>query len=216
MISTCLDNRLCRLFGVSVILLSTVSAAFTQQETKPSYASLLEKVKSSDPSADFTALRLAYFDSPPSDRVATDPKTSQTMQAALRDKKYDKVIESAQSILKGSYVDIDAHLALAAAYQGKKDADKEKFHGWVAEGLVKSILGSGDGKSQATAFTVIDTHEEYIILRVFGLERGTQSLQSANGHHYDKLDATDPKTKKVFTLYFNIDRPYGKLANLFK
>lgn len=211
-----LNKRSFTLFGVSVILLFTFPTAYGQQESKPSYASLLEKIMKSDPAADFTALRLADFDNPPSDRQVADSKVSQSMFAALSEKKYDKAIEDAQRIIKGSYVDIDAHLALAAAYEGKKDADKEKFHAWVADGLIKSILNSGDGKSQATAFIVIDTHEEYVILRVFGLMPGTQSLIHANGHHYDRMDATDPQTKKEFTLYFNIDRPYGKLENLFK
>lgn len=79
-----------------------------------------------------------------------------------------------------------------------------------------NVLNSGDGKSQATAYTVISTEEEYIILRVFGLRPGKQSLLSENGHYYDRLDATDPQTKKEFTIYFNIDRPYGALEKLFK
>ena len=204
------------LFCVGVVCLVTLPIVYAQQDTKPTYASLLEKVLKSDPTADFAALRLAYFDNPPADRAEADSKISQSMFAALNDKKYDKVIENAQQILNGSYVDIDAHIALAAAYQAKKNADKEKFHAWVADGLIKSILTSGDGKSLATAWTVISTHEEYVILRVFGLMPGTQSLISDKGHHYDRLDATDPQTKKQFTLYFNIDRPYGKLEKLLK
>jgi hypothetical protein len=199
-----------------MICLFVLPAAYAQQGTKPDYASLLEKVKKSDRAADFTGLRMAYFDSPPANSKEADPKVIQAMFAALSDKKYDKVIESGQQVLNGCFVNIDAHIALAAAYQGKKDANKEKFHAWVADGLMKSIVSSGDGKSKATAWTVISTDEEYVILRSFGLTPGTQSLLSENGHYYDRLDATDPQSKKTFTLFFNIDRPYGKLSKLLK
>lgn len=201
--------------SLSLTLLCLPLPIFSQQEGN-TYESLLEKVKKSDPAADFSALRLAYADHPPKDSGGADADTNKSMLSAFRNKEYDKAIESAQKILQGSFVDINAHLVLAAAYKEKKDPEKEKFHSYVAEGLIKSILKSGDGKSQETAFVVISTAEEYVLLRVFGLMPGSQSLQGANRHHYDRLDAVDPKTNKKVTLYFNIDRPYGALEKLFK
>jgi hypothetical protein len=192
------------------------SRILSQQESKPTYESLLERVKKGDPAADFTALRLAYADNPPKDSEGTDSDTNKAMFSALRSKKYDEAVEYARKIVKGNFVDINAHYVLAVAYREKNDLEKEKFHRYVAEGLIKSILNSGDGKSQETAFVVISTAEEYVILRVLGLTPGSQSLQSANGHHYDRLDAVDPKTKQKVTLYFNIDRPYGALEKMFK
>ena len=201
---------------LNLTCLCSPARGLSRQESKPTYESLLEKVKKSDPAADFTALRLAYADNPPKDSEDTDSDTNKAMFSALRSKKYDQAAEHAQKILKGNFVDINAHYVLSVAYREKKDLEKEKFHRYVAEGLIKSILSSGDGKSQETAFVVISTAEEYVILRVLGLSIGSQSLQSANGHHYDRLDAVDPKTKQKVTLYFNIDRPYGALEKLFK
>lgn len=198
-----------------LFVFSTVSV-FSYQDAKSSYEELLERVKKADPSVDFTALRLAYADNPPKGAGDADPKISQSMFAALRAKDYGKAIELAEKILKNKYVDINAHLVASAAYKGKSDAEKEKFHSRIAEGLIQSILHSGDGKSEATAFTVIATDEEYVILRVYGLMPGSQSLMGSNGHHYDKLEATNPKTGEKQTLYFNIDRPYGSLEKLFK
>lgn len=202
--------------GLSLALLcSPMRSLAQQQKDKPTYKSLLEKVMKSDPAADFTALRLAYFDNPPKDSEETDPDADQAMRAAFRDKKYDKAIEEAQKALKGNFVDIDAHLILVAAYKEKKDAEKEKFHSYVAKGLINSILNSGDGKSEETAYVVISTEEEYVILRVFGLMPGKQSLLNEKEHDYDLLEAIDPKTKQQVKLYFNIDRPYGALKKIF-
>ena len=202
--------------SLGLILTFSPVASYSKQESKSSYESLLERVKKGDPAVDFTALRLAYADNPPKDGGGIDPDTSQAMFSALREKKHGKAIEYAEKVLKGKYVDINAHLVASTAYKEKGDAEKEKFHRYVAEGLIKSILSSGDGRSKETAFTVISTDEEYVILRVYGLMPGSQSLLDANGHHYDRLDATNPKTNEKVTLYFNIDRPYGALEKLFK
>jgi hypothetical protein len=190
-------------------------SSYAQQENKPTYESLLERVKKGDQTVDFTTLRLAYADNPPKDS-GTDPDASKAMFAALRSKNYGKALEYAEKIMKANYVDINAHIVAAIAYKEKNDPEKEKFQRYVADGLVKSILSSGDGKSQETAMTVISTDEEYVILRVYGLMPGSQALQSANGHHYDRLDAVNPKTNEKVTLYFNIDRPYGELEKIFK
>jgi len=204
------------LLGLVLVLALSSAATYSIQEAKPSYESLLERIHKSDPAADFTALRLAYADAPPKDAGGNDPDVSRSMFSAMRDKKYGKAIEYAERIMKGNFVDIDAHLVASAAYKEKGDAEKEKFHRYVYEGLIKSILNSGDGKSQETAFTVISTEEEYVVLRVYGLVPGSQSLLSAKGHYYDRLDAMNPKTNEKVTLYFNIDRPYGALEKIFK
>jgi hypothetical protein len=159
--------------SVSLTVLSLPIQLIAQQESKLTYDSLLEQVKKGDPAADFTALRLAYADNPPKDSGGIDADANKEMHSALRSKQYSKAIEYAEKIVKGKFVDINAHLVLAIAYKEKNDKDKEKFHSYVAEGLIKSILKSGDGKSQETAFVVISTDEEYVILRVFGLMPGT-------------------------------------------
>jgi hypothetical protein len=204
------------LLSLGLIMVLVQTPGYSRQESKPSYESLLELVKKGDPAADFKALRLAYADNPPKDAGGTDPDVSRSMFSAMREKNYAKAIESAEKIMKSEFVDINAHLVASSAYKEKGNGEKEKFHRYVAEGLIKSILNSGDGKSQDTAFTVISTGEEYVILRVYGLMPGSQSLESSKGHHYDRLDAIDPKTKEKVTLYFNIDRPFGALENLFK
>ena len=192
------------------------ASIFAQQGNKPTYENLLERVKKSDPAVDFTALRLAYADNPPKDSKGVDPDVRKAMFSAFNSKNYAKAIENAEKIVQSKFVDINAHLILAASYKEKNDSEKQTFHSYVAEGLIKSILNSGDGKSQEKAFVVISTDEEYVILRIFGLMPGMQSLENVNGHHYDRLDATDPKTKQKVTLYFNIDRPYGELEKIFK
>jgi hypothetical protein len=202
--------------GLALILAFSPVPSHPSQDVKPTYESLLEQVKKSDPAADFKALRIAYADAPPKagDDIPSD--ASRSMVSAMQEKKYEKAIQYAEKIMKAKYVDINAHLIASAAYKEMGNTEKERFHRYVAEGLIKSILGSGDGKSEKTAFVVISTDEEYVILRVYGLMPQSQALLNADGHHYDRLDAVNPKTKEKVTLYFNIDIPFGSLEKLFK
>jgi hypothetical protein len=204
-------------FICSLALSFTLSSvvAYSVQD-KPSFESLLELVKKRDPAADFTALRLAYFDNPPKKAGDADPKLTDSMLSAMRDKKYGKAIEYAEKIIQDKYVDINAHLVASAANKEQGDAEKEKFHKYVAGGLINSILNSGDGKKPETAFTVISTDEEYVILRYYGLMPERQALLEEKGHYYDRLDGVNPKTNEKVSLYFNIDRPYGALLKIFK
>lgn len=202
---------------VSVVLVITFMLIRVEagQNGKTAYEDMLERVMKADPAVDFAALRFAYADNPP-EGSGTDRDASRAMFIALRDKHYAKAIEEAEKVLNSKYVDINAHLVSAAAYKEKGNAEKEKFHRYVAEGLIKSILNTGNGKTKETAYTVIGVDEEYVVLRVFGLIPGSQALERDNGHHYDRLDATNPKTKEKVTLYFNVDKPFGALQKLFK
>ena len=134
----------------------------------------------------------------------------------LDQKKYKEAIKKIEEILKDDYVDMDAHITASLSYRGLGDNNKADFHKSVYIGLVNSILSSGDGKTANTAFVVITTHEEYIVLRALGLYPGSQSLMHIEGHTFDVLTATDPKTKESVKIFFNIDIPWKAETEMFK
>jgi uncharacterized protein DUF4919 len=194
--------------GVFLSLCVAVSGALLARENKPAYESLLEKVKRQDSSVDFTALRMAYADRPVKKGETVDSDLRKQLFPALG-KSNDEAIEIADKVLAKNYLDIDAHIVSALAYKEKHDAEHEKLHNFVAEGLCRSILASGDGQTLETAYVVISVDEEYTILRVLGWHRKEQTLLEGGGHHYDKMDVFNPKTQQQATVYFNIDRPYA-------
>jgi hypothetical protein len=195
--------------GVFLSLCAAVPCALLAQASKPTYESLLEKVKKQNPSVDFTALRMAYADRPFKKGEAADPDLRKKLFSSLGEKNYDKAIEIADKVLTKNYLDIDAHIVSALAYKEKHDAEHEKLHNFVAEGLCRSILASGDGQTLETAYVVISVDEEYTILRALGWHLKEQTLLEGGGHHYDKMEVFNPKTQQQATMYFNIDRPYA-------
>jgi hypothetical protein len=203
---------------------ASVGFASTQDQSKPSaqdsptpkYAALLDRVKKSDATVDFKELRLAYTETPDYSPYGGDRDTRQKMFAALNAREFDQAVESAEKILAKNFVEINAHFVAYVARRELGQAEKSTFHKFMFDGLVKSITGSGDGKTAETAFVVISTDEEYTLFNVLGLRPTGQALVSQNGHSFDRMTATDLKTTETVVYFFNIDKPFNWLGQSLK
>jgi hypothetical protein len=200
------------LLVVSALL--TFGIAQDKPKADLAYEALVEKVQRGDKGVDFKQLRLAYADSPAS-RPDTDPQ-KKAMTAALNSKNYPEALKNADVVLAADFIDMDAHFVENVAQRELNNTEQAEFHNFVLHGLLDSIMHSGDGKSEKTAFQVIEVHEEYVILRYMGLMPSKQSLSKKDGHSYDVMEAVDPKTQEKVTLYFNIDVEMKRLTGALK
>jgi hypothetical protein len=184
-----------------------VSQAPSPDPKKPTYAELVASVRKGDANVDYAAMRYAYLDSP--ERKKGKYYDSKERNDVLQKKDFEKALKMANEIFATDFVDINAHLFAAAAYHGlgrEEDAKKEVDY---ARALVKSILDSGDGKTQDTAYVVISVDEEYIVLRFLEIRPGGQSLSGGkNGQMFDVLKGS--KDGQGVTMYFNISKFFGK------
>jgi hypothetical protein len=184
-----------------------------QGEVRASYEALLDGVKKGDPKADFGALRLAFTRTPayrPYDAAYRDRRDA--MLAALEGGDYAEALRRAAGVLDANFVDVRAHVVAYKAHAGLEHPGPARFHRYVFDGLVRSILQSGNGKSPETAFVVISADEEDTLLSALGIRRDGQALVQINGHNYDRVAGRDAETGRALTLYFNIDRPTEWLA----
>jgi hypothetical protein len=202
-------------FRLLILFLATSASSncYAQESQLPErkqlpYAKLLERVKGGDLTIDFKRLRFSYMDSPEYRTAKNTDEQAEAMIAAINANDFPAALKSAEVVLANDYVDLDAHFAEFVANRELHHDSEANFHKAVFEGLVRSITDSGDGKSDKTAYVVITTHEEYVLLRVMGLSPGQQSLKHSNHHSYDILEAKDPKTNQTVTLYFNVDVPF--------
>lgn len=197
------------IIALLLLFLSSI-ALFSQQEPakQSEYASLLARVQGGDLSIDFQRLRFSYMESPERHKAKDTSDEEKAMWQALGKKDFKTAVNKADVVLANEYVNLDAHFVEFQAYQGLADAAKADFHKSVFSGLLKSISSPGDGKSPETAYVVISTHEEYVVLGVLGLQPGKQSVIHQGGHSYDLLEATNPQTKEVVKLFFNVDIPF--------
>jgi hypothetical protein len=200
--------------SLALLFLLCTFPAFAQNE--PGYDSLLAQAKKGDPKTDFLKLRMTFTKTAGYNPYFFDRKMYQEMSAAFAAKDYDKAIMHADKILAAKYVDIDAHAVAMRSYAALGKTDQAKLHRVVIDGLVQSILKSGNGKSPASAYVVISTDEEYAILGALGLKSTKQALVNENGQKFDRLTVRDEKSKEPAAMYFNVNTQFSWLAERMK
>ena len=177
------------------------------------YGALLSRVKGGDLSIDFKQLRISWMESPERHAAKDTEKEEKSMLKAIQEKDYQKAIQNADVVLENEFVNLDAHRIEQIAYEELHKDEKSAFHKAVVQGLLRSIMDSGDGKSAKTAYVVISVHEEYIVLQVLGLRPSQQSVSHQDGHSYDVLEARKQGSDQTVKLYFNVDIPFKHYLN---
>ena len=179
------------------------------QDATERYRSMAARLEAGDLTVDLGELRRAYADS-----ADFTTESSSALQAELMDamgkRDFPRAIRSAQKAIETKYANIHAHHALYFAYRETGDEERFKFHFAVWKGLIDSILRSGDGKSETTAYEVMSIDEEYLVLRILGLVPVLQSLKMDGDHKCDVMKAKNPATQEEVKLYFNIDKFFGR------
>lgn len=91
------------------------------------------------------------------------------------------------------------------------DSVRMDIHKRWYQGLIKSVLKTGDGKTPETAWKTISVAEEYAVLQYFGLARGGQALVM-HPVVVDKLTAKPIAGGDPVDLYFNPELHFARLA----
>jgi hypothetical protein len=175
------------------------------------FQALLERVKKSDGSVDFARLR--QLQTQVKSYQPYGPDVEGHPLALLADGNFEGALLLAKQILAVSYLDMEAHTAAARAAEKLGDKAAAAHHQYVLQGVLDSILKSGDGKTTETAYVVIAISEEYALMGHLGLQVAGQSLLNDEaGHSYDLLRGVNPETKAAQEVYFNIDAMMGALG----
>jgi len=173
------------------------------------YPILLERVKQSDPSFDFTNLRWTFAQTTSYDPYSNaESELINSMYDAYNNNDYEQAVEFANQILEENYLLPDPHFILLQAYEKLGDQQSADFHNYVLRGLITSISKLGNGRSPETAFIIIQFEEEYFLLDILGIQNGQQSFQEIDGIPYDIFEGVDENTNENITIYFDISIPY--------
>lgn len=170
------------------------------------YAELLPLAKEHPETTDFTALRMGYT---LSDQYNPYPfgEHDTSLGKLISENNLDGAIEVIGKMLERNYCDIQTHITATNIYKKLNIEAKANYHVLWVQGLVKSIIDSGDGRSEETACVVISTSEEYAVLNVMGLRPASQRLIRHDGHGFDLLTVVNPENQQHVNIYFNIDIP---------
>jgi hypothetical protein len=185
------------------------AAAYAQRKQfQARYVALTTKATQGDHSIDFTVLRSLY---PFTDQW--DPYGNQTAAlldqaaAAAKGRNCTPALEKLDRVLKLDFT-IDAAHALRSdclAATGQESASKIESD--IANGLVHSLMDSGDGASEASAYVVVTQREEMDVLanRHLVVKLRQTQIRGSNGHLYDQVQATSAHDgESVETVYFDV------------
>ncbi|WP_420573275.1 DUF4919 domain-containing protein [Kordia sp.] len=132
----------------------------------------------------------------------------------MSESKYDSIIITTKKMLSIDYTSMTAHKILRQTYKILGDTVNAQKYKTIQFGLLMSIVKSGDGKSCATGWSVVQVSEEYFILRMLGVELNTQNIDN-NGGICDRMEVVDKNgEKKVY--YFEISNVLKGRENLKK
>jgi hypothetical protein len=185
------------------------AAAYAQRRQLQSrYAELTKQATEGGHSVDFTVLRSFY---PYTDQW--DPYGNKTAalldQAVAASKGTDctTALEKLDEILKLDFT-IDAAHALRSdclAATGHESASRIESN--IADGLIHSLMDSGDGATEGTAYVVMTEREEMDVLanRHLVLKLRQTQVRGSNGHLYDEIQGTSARDgESVKTVYFDV------------
>jgi hypothetical protein len=159
------------------------------------YSQLVERAEAGDDKVDFLEMRMAYLQSPAflKGRAAVQRVRDlrEAMFSAMSSGDNRAVNAKAEETLRLVYIDLEAQKARyqscarlgdeACAAQGKR----------IEQGLLKSVVSLGNGRSCLTAWKVVRVDEEYFILRMLDMSVTHQSVVEEGGRVCDKMEVTD-------------------------
>ena len=205
------NERGCRrhAMGDRALTSSEAAAAYAQRrQYQAKYADLTRKAAQGELAVDFTALRAAY---PYTDQW--DPygnKTTALLEeaaAAATGKDCVSALEKLDEILKLDFT-IDAAHALRSdclTASGREPAARIESN--IADGLIHSLMDSGDGNTEASAYVVMTQREEMDVLanRHLVVKLRQTQVRGVNQHFYDVVQGTSATDgAAVTTVYFDV------------
>lgn len=166
-----------------------------------------------DPRCDFYALRMAWAESPAYDPYADLRTPRAVVDDLMRREAWDDAARSLDALLRRAPLDLDAHMRADFVFERLGDVARQAHHRRFAEGLIRSIVENGDGRSLDAAWTVISTSEQYAVMMALGLEPTSQRLVHDDGHAFDVHEVSLARDgSPAGAVHFNIDLPMAALA----
>jgi hypothetical protein len=188
---------------------SEAAAAFAaRKKFQAGYVDLIKRAAEGDPSVDFSALRAAY---PYTDQW--DPfgnKTAALMDqaaAATKGKDCATALGKLDEVLKLDFTIDAAHALRSDCLAESGNAPASKIESGIADGLIRSLMNSGDGNSQRTAYVVMTEREEMDVLanRHLVLKIRQTQVRGTDGHFYDEVQVTSgSEGSAIERVYFDV------------
>jgi hypothetical protein len=203
------------------------SQAIAHPETttpqKTTIEELMVRAKRLDPTLDFWELRRMHVSKPdfrvsayisPQYKIAID-----NLEASVGKADAAAIRKQCDAAFKIYFIESKAHALCGLALDKAGDKEGAEYERYLSQGMVSSILATGDGKTWKTAYEVFAVSEEYDVLFAAGLEKTQQgtldgTTKDGKTKAFDVITAKDPQTGAEQRIFFNVTELYTRYGNL--
>jgi len=196
-----------------------IKKAITDEKSAFFYPTLFERYSNNDTTLNLDEYRHLYYGHALQQYynpiVSRNDDSARTLRSALNSPNPDfkRVSELAHFVLRLDPFSIDAMYILGVAYEILGDEINMNIYIDKFTKIIQTIIGSGDGKTPESAYTVLSISDEYAFLNALGLKYKSQALIQSNGKPYDHITVEKDEELGIESLYFNIELFFGKGLN---
>lgn len=175
------------------------------------FETLLTEALSDPERADFKALRSCYAESFLYLPYGRDQGDIEGLHRKMAEEDWDDAIELVEELLGSDPLSISLRFAYAHILEEVGEDIEAGLHRAFGNGMLRSVMKSGDGRSPETALHVLDSREMYLVLEVMGL-RPLRSQLWQKGSEW--IDAVEVQGTEARTIYFNVSLPQDWLQQV--
>ena len=174
------------------------------------FETLLDEALADPEGADFARLRAAYAETLHYLPYGRDQRGLEALHRLIEEDRWAEALERVEALLETDPLSISLRFAYAHILEETDDEWEASHQRAVADGLLRTILRSGDGRTAETAIRVLDLREMYLVLETMGL-RATRSQLSQVGEEWiDLVEVKGPEGERA--MYFNVTLPQSWLV----
>jgi hypothetical protein len=170
------------------------------------FSELLEDAFLDPDSVDYDQLRTLYVHSSCYIPFGRDQSSIETLNTQLAAMDFEAAIHTIEPLIEVDPLSITLRLAYAHALDGIEDEWEASTQRAVANGLIKAILGSGDGRSPQTAIVVLDDRERELVLQLLSVKPASSQMTTTEDGWLDCVTCHQGRL-----VYLDVSWPQGWL-----
>ena len=180
------------------------------------YSEFVRQLEAGNTKIDYKEFRYSFLESKQfqikAEKRAQYDSLKIAMIAQANAAHYSEVIRLSKAMLSIDYTSQVAHKYLQQTYKIIGDtAKRSKYHD-IEFGLIYSISLSGNAKTCATSWEVVQVEEEYFTLAMIGAKLKQQSIDKSGTKICDKMEVVDEDGKDE-VYYFDVTKLFQKEQN---
>ncbi len=176
------------------------------------FDSRLDEALADPEGADFAGLRAAYASSAHYLPFGRDQGGLEALHRLIESGAWEPAREMVEALLEGDPLSVSLRFAYAHVLEGLDEEWEASSQRSFADGLLRSILRTGDGRTPATAIQVLDMREMYLVLETMGLRVTRSQLSQIDEEWIDLVEVRGPEGDRE--MYFNVTLPQTWLAQV--